>query len=383
MSRSAVLNQLLGDLRRLLETSITPGETLPSERDLAAMFGVSSNTVHRAIKVLEKDGAVQSKARIGCIRTPSAAVSAGIARKGPLRIGLLCRRRPHTATQLYAPIMAEAARRKMTVFEVPHQRKFSDTPSRQRFNLQYVPWAMFDVGMLVEIEDAVTLSNPLLKRKTVLAVDQDATRYGLDSVCFDDYFGGQIAARRLYELGHRRFAVSDELNEGWPWDAAKTARRHGFELELSRLGGNIRPAWRIEIPRSEPALNRLALRKQIAGWKSLPSEQRPTAWFAFGNDCVADVIAELRAAGFQLPQEMSIITTTWLNDQTTLGGLALTHLQMDLEALVRRAFDAAEQIAARANEPGRAAALFKVPPALIGGQSTVAPNAAVAARLSR
>jgi DNA-binding LacI/PurR family transcriptional regulator len=373
MPRSAVLNQLLGDLRRLLETSISPGETLPSERDLAAMFGVSSNTVHRAIQVLDGEGLVQSRPRIGCIRTPGATAPANVSRKEPLRIGLICRRRPHHATRLYEPIVAEAARRKMTVYEVPHQRKFTDTPSRQRFNLQYVPWKLFDVGMLVEIEDAVTLSNPLLKRKKILAVDQDATRYGLNSVCFDDFFGGQIAARRLFELGHRRFAVSDELNEGWPWDSAKTARRHGFELELSRLGGDLRPTWRIEIPRGLESLNLQALRQQIAAWKSAPPEQRPTAWFAYGSDCVAEVIAELTAAGFQLPQQMSIISTTWLDDPTTVGGIALTHLHMDLEALVRRAFDAAEQIAARSGE-GHAATLFKVPPALINGKSAVAPG---------
>jgi DNA-binding LacI/PurR family transcriptional regulator len=375
MPRSPILQQLVADLRRLLETSVRHGDPLPAERDLATMFGVSSNTVHRAITALVKDGLVQSKPRLGCIRTPSTTQELSkVGREGPLRIGLLCRRRPHQATRLYEPILAEARRRNMSVYEVPHQRKFSDTPARQRFNLQYVPWSMFDVGMLVEIEDTVTLSNPLLKRNRILAIDQDATRFGLDSVCFDDFFGGQIAARRLYELGHRRFAVSDELNDGWPWDAAKTARRHGFELELSRLGGNIRPAWRIEIPRGEPALNILALSEQIAGWKSAPPHQRPTAWFAFSSDCVADVIAELKGAGFRLPHDLSIISTTWLDDRTTIGEMTLTHLHMDLEALVRRAFDVAEQIARRPRETDHAAAQFKVLPALINGNSDAAPG---------
>src|SRR4029077_6523829 len=131
----------------------------------------------------------------------------------------------------------------------PNPRTDRTTPARNRIDLRRVPWNDSDLGLLIDSEDSETLSDPMLARRRVLAVDRDATAYGLDSVTFDNAGAGRVAARYLFELGHRRFAITDETSEpGWPSEQTWLARRHGFEAAIGFLGGCIRPEWRLPIP---------------------------------------------------------------------------------------------------------------------------------------
>ena len=141
-------------------------------------------------------------------------------------------------------------------------------------NSAKVAWNSFDVGLLVELEDAQTLSDPMLKQRPVLAVDLDATEFGIESVTFDDYGAGRLAARHLFELGHRRFAVTDEINDpGWPAEITWLARRHGFEAEAGRLGGCIWPQWRIPSARSRNSLIMSEMTRSIAdSWAAMAPE---------------------------------------------------------------------------------------------------------------
>ncbi|GAB2881568.1 winged helix-turn-helix domain-containing protein [Streptomyces deserti] len=55
-----IATQLLGELR---DGTITPGERLPAERQLAEHFGVSRETVRQALQVLRRDGLVATDRR--------------------------------------------------------------------------------------------------------------------------------------------------------------------------------------------------------------------------------------------------------------------------------------------------------------------------------
>ena len=51
--------RLLGKFRRAIETRRwRPGQRIPTERDLSAEFGLARNTVRRALKILEDEGAI-------------------------------------------------------------------------------------------------------------------------------------------------------------------------------------------------------------------------------------------------------------------------------------------------------------------------------------
>jgi DNA-binding transcriptional regulator YhcF (GntR family) len=368
-------SQVLTELRKLIVSSIQPGEALPSVRQLARTYGVAPDTIHRATKLLAKEKVVRIRSRIGCIRTPDAdATRSKKSRSEPFRLGIISRRNEQEWQQsdMYERVFNEAERRKITVVRVPNPRRGRTTPGRSRAELMRVPWNSFDVGMLFEIEDAQTLSDPLLKRRNVLAVDQDATAYGLDSVSYNDWQAGQLAARHLFELGHRRFAVSDETNDPeWPIDSAWTQRRLGFEAELARLGGIIRPTWRVEMPRYRRSFDAHGTyHRQIAEWAAAGRMQQPTALFSFGNWRLNDFFEALNAASCRVPRDMSVVTVCASHEKVVVGGLHLTHVSVNLTTLVSRAFDAAEQLAATGRRSNAEPRLFSVPVLLAPAEST-------------
>ena len=53
-------DQVAGDIRRAIaEGEASPGETLPPSRDLAAVLGVNTNTVLRALRLLRDEGLLE------------------------------------------------------------------------------------------------------------------------------------------------------------------------------------------------------------------------------------------------------------------------------------------------------------------------------------
>ncbi|HYF49782.1 MAG TPA: GntR family transcriptional regulator, partial [Planctomycetota bacterium] len=182
---NVVFNALLTRLRQQIRLCVHTGQPLPSQRSLADMHACGQASVHRALKVLAKEGLVRSRPSQAWVRR--AARESRLTAAG-LRVGLITRRARHTWEQypIYAAILKEGARRGVEVVEVPYNLSQRFTPRRSRVDLQQVPWNTFDVALLVETEDSATLSDPLLRRHRVIAVDHDATVYGIDSVIFNN-----------------------------------------------------------------------------------------------------------------------------------------------------------------------------------------------------
>lgn len=224
-----IFQQAIGEIRSQIRNSFAPGEALPSQRALSEMHGIGQATVHRILHQLAREGLVRPRPRRGWTRVGHAEARAPQKRPPPrsrkagrTRVGLITRRGEPELNRvgtgvLYGALQEEATRRGDELVFVTNRRIHHPTPARNRIELARVPWNRFEVALLVEVEDSVTLSDPLLRRRAVLAVDQDATLFGLDSVSFDDVGAGRQVARHLFELGHRRFAVTDEVNDpGWP-----------------------------------------------------------------------------------------------------------------------------------------------------------------------
>lgn len=62
--RSAPRHQMANELREDIRNRVyQPGEALPSQRDLAARYGVERNTAAAAVKILEDEGLIESRNR--------------------------------------------------------------------------------------------------------------------------------------------------------------------------------------------------------------------------------------------------------------------------------------------------------------------------------
>lgn len=378
MARPNELFQTLrGELGRHLIASFQPGERLPSTRALSAMYGVGTMTVHRVLRSLVSDNIVCAKGSQGWMRTPLKRRKT--LRRTHVRIGLISplTRAEWSENRFYKMMASEARRRKIELIEIPNPRADRATPERNRIDLRRVPWNDFDLALLIDIEDSATLSNPILAGRRVLAVDRDATPYGLDSVTFDNVGAGRIAARYLFELGHRRFAITDETSEpGWPSEQTWLARRHGFESAIGFLGGCIRPEWRLAIPhRGFQAYHFHALRATIAGWSALPAKRRPTAVFCFDENFAGIVRNELAKHHLAVPHDFSILGVGGRSaGKVPKSGQPNSFVWMEFTTLARRTFDAAEELAAeRTPRKFRAAKLYTTPVVLIPGASTREP----------
>lgn len=69
-ARGSAVDQVVGAIKGLMrERDLRVGDALPSEIELAAMFGSSRNTVREAIRMLKAYGIVESRQKVGAVIT--------------------------------------------------------------------------------------------------------------------------------------------------------------------------------------------------------------------------------------------------------------------------------------------------------------------------
>lgn len=394
---------LLDDLRRQVGNAFGPGESLPSTRDLASMHGVGTTTIQRALKQLKIEGCVTAVANVGWFRSSdhrakAADSSVRKSKRATLSVGLMTRRSAEELKDLeiYSALLDEAKRRGIKIVAIPNRHVFRTTLERNRIELSRVPWNTFDVGLLVEAEDTIFLRDPALLERKVLAVDQDASAYGIDSVAFADAQGGALAARHLLELGHTHFAVTEEFNDpGYPADPARSARQQGFEAAIRDAGGVLQPKWRLPIyRRGNPTWNKggveqtdpkQLVKETVAAWVGAAASHRPTALFACAQGPLIEggLLDELAKHGIRVPRDLSIVAVTlrgkfWGGSEPVIHDVRLTCIDFDLDALARRAFDAAAEIALEKRKTGsrlnRLPKVWLAPAMLAAGRSTAPPR---------
>jgi LacI family transcriptional regulator len=136
----------------------------------------------------------------------------------------------------------------------------------------------------------------------IVIVGRDMTARGIDSIMVDNEAGGELAARHLKELGHRRIAVirgPREMCDSEPrWiGIQKIAVRDGLELDprlMFQLPGLADPASGFE------GGLRLARKMLAAG--------RPfTAVIAFDDLTALGVVRGLTEAGLRIPDDCSVM----------------------------------------------------------------------------
>src|ERR1700728_2804527 len=82
-------DQVAGDIRRAIaEGEAKPGEKLPPARDLAAVLGVNTNTVLRALRTLRDEGVLEFRRGRGVTVTGSAEARSAVQDKIRELIGL-------------------------------------------------------------------------------------------------------------------------------------------------------------------------------------------------------------------------------------------------------------------------------------------------------
>jgi len=146
-----------------------------------------------------------------------------------------------------------------------------------------------------------------------------------DVCVVDNYAGGQLAARELVELGHRRIAAifgPDTTSTG-------RDREAGFRAGLAQAGVELAPDQWQRVPFDFGSGHAAALELL---------EVRPTALFC-GNDILAlGAFNALRGRDVRIPEEMTLIGF----DDVVLAGweaFRLTTVRQDISHMVKSATD--------------------------------------------
>lgn len=184
---------------------------------------------------------------------------------------------------------------------------------------------------------------------------------GLPMVFHDDELGGRLAARHLYELGHRRVAQIRGPLDVVPF----VGRSNGFLSEIETLGADL-------VPDCEPAE-----RPTVEEGERLTSamfehvDERPTALFVQNDVLAIGALQALAQFGLRCPQDVSIVG---YNDAPFAAHLAppLTTVKLSAYEIGRQAgLLALEAIGSPTETPNHAS----VPPELVVRASTAPPGA--------
>lgn len=150
-----------------------------------------------------------------------------------------------------------------------------------------------------------------------------------DSVAVDDRRGGELVARHLLGLGHRRLAF---VGPG-RFDSADERRLEGFARAAGEAG--VRPA----VIKWDPPHGDVVLEESATTWEHIMRARHPiTAVFAANDFAAIDLLDVADASGVRVPARLSIVGF----DDVDLAGMRrinLTTVRQPREDLVRLGID--------------------------------------------
>jgi len=147
-------------------------------------------------------------------------------------------------------------------------------------------------GLLVAYSSEQSKVFEAAKTLSIPTVFVDRAVSGQYSIATDNFYGGVLAARHLYELGHRRIGVlCGEI------EIRNVAERlAGFQAELAQHG--------IEIQHIVHGRQELQFGLKVS---QLLGENGPTAIFATNDIVAVGAWRTLIEAGYRLPEDMSVV----------------------------------------------------------------------------
>ena len=168
---------------------------------------------------------------------------------------------------------------------------------------------------------------------------------GRSSITIDNLHAGYTATSHLVELGHRRVglvAVTDGVTGVIP--ASGVERAVGYRRALAENGIEPCPTLVFDGDWS-PASGQAAMRR------FLELDDRPTAVFALSDEMAFGALAEARAAGLDVPGDLSIIG---FDDHELSAVFGLSTMQQSVDKLGERAASTLLELLADPEQPPQA-----------------------------
>lgn len=297
----------------------------PTIYDIARLSQVSIATVS---KVLNGTGRISEETRQRVMQAVEAlgyersTIATALAGKNTYTIGFLV---PDVSNPFFSEILrgaedaAFARGYSVLVCNTDHD------PERERVYLRTLRQKQMD-GLVIATGStaAETVAELVAEGVRVVLLSREIEGVSVGAVTIDNVLGGELAARHLVELGHRRVGVIPE-----PLHLASSRDRlHGFERALRAAGAecSVAPAGGFGIS----AGARMA--KQVLADPSI------TALFALNDQLAVGALEALRKLGKHVPGDVSVIGF----DDTILAKIvhpALTTVAQPMQELGQRTLE--------------------------------------------
>jgi LacI family transcriptional regulator len=204
----------------------------------------------------------------------------------------------------------------------------------------------------------------LLERAAVPVVFVDVHVPGVATmprVVGDDVEGGALAVHHLLELGHRRIGlISDAAEDPFGFTSSRD-RKAGMLRELAAAGLGLPARWVGHGEHGRYEARDLALRM-------LRSADRPTAIFAASDTQALGVIAAAHEAGFNVPEDLSVIG---YDDIEAADYVGLTTIR---QSLIESGRQGAELLLREMTSRSDTASVVYLPPQLVVRSTTAPPK---------
>lgn len=307
-SAPAPLHAKLSDalIAQISDGTLSPGETLPSERQLKDLLNLSRPTIRQSVNALIRKGLVKR-----------------VAGKGTF---VLEPEKPKTPTGLVGLVVS---RPNFHFFYPQLAASFADQIRTSNYGLVMSLYGD-RADLLSEVIEGLLLSQhivglaitpprfgnvaPVIRRLRqanvpFVFVGRQDSDLMVDSVAPDNVQIGYQATRHLLELGHRRIA-----HFGFNDYVTGRSRLEGYQLAMSEA--ELPPRF-VEIPEhivtsggidDEASGTRIAAPARAEALRILAEADRPTAVFGFNDVVAMGVYKAARDLNLRLPHDLSLIS---------------------------------------------------------------------------
>jgi len=314
MPRPPLYTGLLSELEQRLSSGVYPaGERLPSERELAAEFGVVHGTVHKALLALQQRHLVRARRGAGWTVLPHDQSATG---SGDVLLVMRLTRanmdKPIFPALFYQLLEQHLAHQGRRLFHW-HTNPIPDNLTLLRGLMEYpVSQIILHEGLWItpaSRQEFWTMLRTLPRRIVVFGADNHTDRIFADRVGIDWLSGTSAAVNYLLRQGYRRLLFAGY--EGVDWS---DERKGGFLSELQRhhLWDMHRPPPCLPLSSPESFLN---MSDSIPGQRVAKDllaylEKHPVDAVLCANDQIVEQVQTL-AGSAKLPLLVGYDNTAW------------------------------------------------------------------------
>lgn len=315
---------LYENLMQTMET-FSPGEQLPSVRQLMNRHAVCQQVVVQALDKLEKYGQIIRRPGKGIFR-------AGGVRRGPFRLALATPAWPAPQySEFEKRLIQEGETRRIEIeriyFSLSGYNIFHELPIREYHAIILLGNRPFSAEDLTWIANSPT---------PMLLIGRTYCGTGLNYIGSDPMKNGMLAAKYLLDNGHRNIGVV-------------VSESREFEIARQRLDGFLfwaeHHACRLTVIDPEIRSGDDPAGKCYEAMEHFLLRKKPdfTALYALSDPSCLGIIKALQHHDIQIPEEVGLIGSDGIC-QSAFYTPSLTTVSLDFAAYAGQVLDAAEQL---------------------------------------